>query len=105
MRKHKFENDKIVKILEKKAPLIEEGRNLSKQMDDLNKDLHKIGLKVQKLKDKTAHLMEKESITLGEFEYIASIDTKDGQVVLEIVDAIEEYKAAYRKKVAEQAES
>lgn len=103
MRKHEFENKKIVDILLKKEPLIKEGRELSKKIDDLNKDLHKIGLKVQKLKDKTAHLMEKESITLGEFEYISAIDTKNGKVVLEVVDAIEEYKSAYRKRVAEES--
>lgn len=101
MRKHEFENKKIVDLLDKKAPLIKEGRKLSEEMEKLNKELHKIGLKVQKLKDKTAQLIEKEDITLGEFEYIRTIDTKNGKVVVEIVDAVEEYKSAYRQQKAE----
>lgn len=104
MREINIKNDKILKILEKKGGLIDKGRELTKQIEGLEKERNKVGLQVQKLKDKTAHLMDKEDIKTEEFEYVASVDLKDGEVVLTIKDAIEEYKQAYRERISQKPE-
>ena len=103
MREIKLKNDKLYQLLEKKDVLIKEGREISKRIEKDDQERHKIGLKVQKLKDKTAQLLEKEDIETGEFEYIQQLDVKDGEVVVTVQDSVEEFKKAYLERIKEES--
>lgn len=102
MRKIELNHDKLHQLLSKKDGFIKEGRGLTKQIEDLDKERHKIGLKVEKLKGKVAQYLDKENIQLEEFEYIQALDIKDDKVEVTIMDAIEEYKTAYRDRKSAQ---
>lgn len=97
----KITHDKLYEILKKKEGLIKEGRKISKEIESLEASRNKLGLKVEKLKGKASKCIEKENIETGEFEYLHTLDIKGKDVVVGISDAVEDYKKAYRERVAQ----
>ena len=82
----------------KRKEAVEEGRKLCDDIEKLEKDRQKVGYKLERLKEKTSGIIDKENIELAEFEYIATVKEEDGEVIAEIFDKLEDYKKALREK-------
>ncbi len=93
-----IKNKTLVDLLLKKGALIDDARAISKKIDDLENDRRKVGLQVQKLKDKIIPLVQKETKDLlGEFEEISEVSPKDGEVIITTVDVLENFKRDYKE--------
>ena len=101
-REVELKNAKLFKLLEDKEVLVGKGRELQKDIEEIQKEQRKIGLKLNKVKEKVIPLVEKESekIEIEQFETPAAVDIKDGKAILTILDQIEDTK----KKILEQLE-
>lgn len=106
---HKVKDDDLLKNLREKNLLVNTGRELTKKISDLENDRDKIGLQIQKLKDKIIPVGE-ELIkpVLGEFDMLITIQPeldKDGRetgmIDLEYIDQVEDFKEALRDKMKE----
>lgn len=88
----KIKDKKIAKYLAQKDELIQKGRKLSQEIEKAQKELNKLGLKVQKIKDRVSPLMAKyekqwlEDGTLGEYEVIANVELKGDEIIVAIDD-------------------
>jgi len=98
-----LKNDKLFKILTERGLIFREIEEINKKMMDLDKSRQKLGYKMDKLKDKTVKIIEKEDIKLDEFEYISNIGIENGEIEVTILDQIEEYKKLVREKKNEDA--
>lgn len=96
MRTIKLKSKKLVKILETRAEVLKEAREIQKEVEELQKVQQKLGYKMNKLKDKTTPLVK--DVELEEFEVISTVKLEKGEVVVEIIDQIEEYKKALRER-------
>jgi hypothetical protein len=93
-----FKNKEIVELLTKKETLVKEGREVTKKIDELENDRRKIGLQIQKVKDKVIPLVNKlMEGNLKEFEEIGTVEVKDGELDISIVDVIENFKRDYKE--------
>lgn len=103
MRKHKLNNTKLVKILEERGRVLEEGKQLQKDVESLQKKQQKVGYKMNRLKDKTEPLMkaEQENITLKEFDYIARVFVEKGVSYIEVKNQVDDYIDLLREKANE----
>ena len=104
MRTDTFKNDKMADLLKKKDGFIEKGRALTKVIEEAESDRNKLGLKVQKIKDKMVDLVEKIDIKLDEFEYLRTIELKGKDIEVSIHNAQEEWVEAYREAKKEEKE-
>jgi len=87
-------------LLTKKDKLVNEGRELSKQIEDLETERNKLALQIQKVKDKVIPIVQKEMEgKLGEYEEISEVKTtEDGQVDIAIYDQVEQFKEYLKEK-------
>lgn len=98
----KVQHPELHKLLLEKNKLVQKGRKLTKEIEDLETERNKYGLQIQKLKDQIVPLAEgliKDK--LGEFEMLTMINAVEGKghfVVLEYVDQVEEFKKALTAK-------
>ncbi len=80
---------------------------LLKEKEGLERDRNKIALKVQKLKDKLVPIIQKEvkpmlqakrieEIDMGKYDDIETAKAKDGKVVINTFNHLEEYKKKFR---------
>ena len=93
MRTIELHDKKVEKALAEKARLIEAGREISQQIEDLQTEQNKIGLKVQKIKDDIVLPFAKElKKTLGKYEDLETLKLVHGKIVVEVFDYIERYK-------------
>lgn len=77
-----IKNKKAVKLLKDRAPLIEEGREISKQIDELTERRNKLALKAQKIQDQITKFVEEEIYPeLPEFEYIQNVELRDDKAI------------------------
>ena len=106
---HKVKNDELLGHLRSKNLLVDTGRELTKKISDLETERDKIGLQIQKLKDKIIPVAE-EIIkpVLGEFDMLTMIyPEKDeqgketGMVEMEYIDQVEDFRQALREKMKE----
>lgn len=96
-----LQNDKLKKILEERKSIKIDIDAVVADMVKLEKERLKLGYKMDKLKEKTKVIMDSIFFDLSEFEFIATVDLKNGEPVVEILDQIEEYKKMVREdKVA-----
>lgn len=107
MRTIIIESPKLDEILRERAIIFKEARAINQEMDELDKSRKKCGYKMDKLKDKTAAIIKKENIELGEFEVITNvyIDEKTHKTSADIVDQIEEYTVLLREKITNEKKS
>ena len=98
-------NEKLKSLLNMKAGLNDEWIAMDKDKVALEEKQNKLALKMNRLNDKAQPFYREiiKEIELEEFEEHARlyIDEEDKILKLEIVDKIEEYKLAYRKKKEE----
>jgi len=100
--KVEINNDKLVEILKKRGVVHKEiGVEMEKLMK-IDKEKTKLGYKMEKLKEKTKVIMDKEKIEVGEFEMIARVFLEDGKAYYEVINLIDEYKLALKEKMAEE---
>jgi len=100
MRKIKIENQKLAKILNDRKVIFDEITEANEGIDKLDKHRTKLAYKMNKLKEKTATIIDevKPTFELQEFEIITNISIDNGYPEVEIIDQIEEFKKVLREK-------
>ena len=89
----KLKNDKLYDLLKQKTEAVSEGQAIFKEKEEVEKRLNKAGLKIQKYKDKIVPLVQGLTKNeVGAFEDLVSVNIKDGEIILTIVDKVEEFK-------------
>ena len=99
MRNIQIENDIIKELLVTKEDLVTKGRELTKQINDLESERNKIGLKIQKVKDKIIPAIEKavKPLLENDFEDIESVKIENDKISVNIFDHAEEFKKTFLK--------
>ncbi len=74
--------------------------DLMKQREDKDREMNKIALKVQKIKDKVIPLIKKEVKPLLKTEYddIETAKIKDGKLVITTFNHVEDFKRTFRNR-------
>lgn len=102
-------NNTLKKLLEEKDELVTQGRALTVEIEKLEKERAKIGLQIQKKKDKVIPIVEKMKnsgdIPLEEYDEIESVSIVKGEVEVKLFNHMEEFKKAYAEKVAKEKDS
>ena len=101
MRIIKIENSKLAKILEERGVIFREIGKINEELVKLDKERTKLGYKMDRLKEKTAPIVDGlvPSFELGEFEIVSRVYLNQEQYPeAEIVDVVELYKEDYRKQ-------
>jgi len=91
-------------MVEKKGEMVEQGRSLSRQAEDLATQHEKVVEQLTEHADKVNNLKleilrRTEKLArklLGEFELPVTTVLKDGKVVLEVTEALEEFKDSFK---------
>lgn len=92
-------NNTLKKLLEEKEELVNQGRALTVEIEKLEKDRAKIGMQIQKRKDKIIPLVEKEvKPKLGEYEDIETVTLEKGEIVVKVFNHLEEFKKAFAER-------
>lgn len=92
-------NNTLKKLLEEKEELVKQGRELTVQIEKLEKERAKIGLQIQKKKDKIIPLVDKEvRPNLVEYEDIETVVLEKGEIKVTVFNHLEEFKKAYKEK-------
>lgn len=74
-------------------------QNLMKEREEKERERNKIALKVQKIKDRVVPLIQKEvKPLLKEYEDIETARTKNGKVVINTFNHLEEFKRKFKSK-------
>ena len=105
MRTITITSEDIKDLIIKKGEIVTRGREITKQKEELDTELNKCGLQVNKINDKLIPLVNGYGIELGEFEQIESVKLEGEELVVSIFDQVEEYKEAIleaKKKKAEE---
>lgn len=94
------QDKKIAELVKEYKGLAVDINNKVDEITEKEEERNKIALQIQKIKDKLAPLTEK--ITegeIGEFETITNVQVNDnGDIEIDIADAVEEFKIAFKKK-------
>lgn len=91
-----IEDEKIKAIPEE---MVKKHYSLRDKREQLELDRNKIGLKIQKIKDRVIPLIKKEvKPLLKEYEDIESSKVKGDEVIIETFDYIEQYKKSFKKR-------
>jgi len=94
------QDKKIAALLLEKKGLIEQGRELSKQIEILETDRNKLALRVQKIKDKIVPFAKRiKKDELGRYEDISSIELAGENIVITTFDYMTEYKKVLEDKI------
>jgi len=99
-----IQNKDLYKLLTDKDKLVNEGREISKQIDDLEKERNKLAMQIQKLKDKVIPIVQKEMEgKLNEYEEISEVKSTEveGEVEISTYDQVEQFKEFLKEKKAE----
>lgn len=103
-----IKNKKLAALINKRAPLIEEGREMSKQIDELTEKRNKVALQAQKIQDKITPIIEKEVYPhLTEGEFIESVSLKGDVIEVKTYNHIEavaeEIKKRWKSEIQDKA--
>ena len=102
--KYFLRDKKLTKVLEKRNVLLKSSKAFVQKIEDIQKELSKIGYKIEPLKEKTADIIKENESTikqgspLEEFEYIATVGLEKGVPMVEVKDQIEDYKEMLREE-------
>jgi len=105
MRIECFKNKRISKLLKTKDKYIQAGRVLSKKQEEIEQELKKLALQVQKIKDVVTPLVNEKikELNLSELDEVAKVSVVGDEIELEVYDVVEEFTKNYLKKKREQA--
>ena len=95
--KGKINNDEIKSLLIKKDKIINEWREVSAKIEELERQLDSLAHRVQKIKDKVVPMVNEElkNVYPSEFHEATKVEIIDGEIVYELVDRIELFKESY----------
>lgn len=95
-----YKNDKAVELIKEFKLLSTEVATLTDQIMKLEEERNKIAIKGQKIKDKLNPIVLKLTTKdTGEFDIVTKVETNDqGELVVEFVDALEDWKKAYKER-------
>ncbi len=100
-----IKNKELSALLIKKSGLVDQGRELSKAIEKLENDRRKVGLQIQKLKDKILPLVAKLTIDkLVEFEEISTVDIKGDEIEIKTFNVVDDFKKDYLEAKKKQTE-
>lgn len=100
MRTQIIKNDKLKEILTERGHIFKEIGVINEQLMELDKERTKLGYKMDKLKNKTQDIMNKEKIEVSPYEIITRIYLNDKhENEVEILDKLEEYKKALDEEI------
>jgi hypothetical protein len=100
MREIIKQDEKIKNILLQRKELIEKGRELSVEIEKLEKERNKLALQAEKLKDKIIPWANKiKKNELDKYENIEQILVDGDNIIIKVFDAIEEYKKVLDEKI------
>jgi hypothetical protein len=93
----------LLSMVEQKGEMVESGRAISKQMEEMQKQHAKLGddmtaLMAEVNKKKVAIFKRVEKLAkkqLGEFDIPVTTDIQDGKLVLVVTDALAEFKDSF----------
>lgn len=95
----KVKNADLMKWLKAKDTLVTEGREISKQIEDLEAKRNTCGMQIQKFKDKIIPVAEKlVASSLGEFGMLTTITIDKEEIRLDYIDQAEEFIKMLREK-------
>jgi chromosome segregation ATPase len=111
-RKVEFIDKDVKEVLRKRGDVVKKGRvlneqrdKLQKQINELDKELNVLGLKLGQYEDKIKPWVNKELIPLlGDTEDVSTVDVSNDKIVVEIYDKVEEYKEQVIKATQERRE-
>ena len=83
---------KLVDILKEREELAGKIAAINKTQLDMEKDKTKLGYRMDRLKEKTQVIVEKQQIEVPQYHVLTRIYLEDGKAMAEIVDQIDEYK-------------
>jgi DNA anti-recombination protein RmuC len=93
-----IQSKELLKLLQSKSTLVDEGRAITKEIEKLETDRRKVGLQIQKMKDKIIPLVKKLTDgKLGEYEEISTVEPKGDEIIVETVDVVEDFKKQYKE--------
>ncbi len=108
MRTFKIANKDIRALLTERNKWVMKGRKLDGEMRELKEkfdamsvELNKCALQLDKVRDKLIPLVKREVEPLAgleEFEEINSVEINKGELVVEVIDRVEEFKGREREK-------
>lgn len=108
MRTFTIANKEIRKLLTERNKWVIKGRKIDGEMRDIKErfdklaiELNKCALQIDKIKDKLMPVIDKDVTPLAgcaEFEKVNSVEIKDGKLVVEVIDEVEEYIGRLREK-------
>lgn len=92
-----IKSKKLVGLLKEKDVLVTEGRAISKDIEKLENDRRKVGLQIQKVKDKILPMVDElMKDKLQGFEEITTVDIKsEDEVEILVTNVVEDFKKAY----------
>lgn len=98
-KKYVIESPKLTNLITEKNTLLEQGRDLTKQIDKLDQERSVLGHKIQKLKDKIIPLAQElgKPFLHDEFEDFGTIDIENGSPIIEVFSHLETWKEGFRK--------
>jgi len=101
----KINNDKLKVLLEQKEVLVAEGRALTVKIEKLEKERAKVGMQIQKVKDKVIPLVEKlVKPNLKEYEDIETVTLEKGEIEVKVFNHLDEFKKAYAERFTKKEE-
>jgi hypothetical protein len=102
----KLQHPEIYDLHVKMITLIKKGGKLIKEKETMEMELNKLGLQIQKLKDKINPLVKAAVANkLSEFQIVTKVDTKGGnnhEVLITVADQVEDFKKYLREQQAKQ---
>lgn len=96
-----IQNEELKNLLLEKEEVIKKGREIARQIEDLQNDHQKLILEVGQLKDKIVPIVLSEIIT-QKYEAIRTVEVINDEIVVNIVDIREELKQTLDKSYEEE---
>lgn len=95
-----YKNDKAVELIKEFKNLSTEVKKLTDEITKLEEERNKIAIKGQKVKDKLNPIVQKlVKADQGDFDVVTKVECNDkGELVVEFIDALEDWKKAYKER-------
>jgi hypothetical protein len=105
MRYKVLEDEKLKVLIQKKEELANQVKEINEEVEKKNEGLNKLVLKLNRLNEKALPIIKEHqgNEELGEYEEYSRLflDKESGELRLEIIDKIEEYKEFIKQQKVE----
>lgn len=96
-----IQNEELKALLLEKETLVNEGKKLTEKIEKVEKERAKVGLQIQKVKDKIIPLVIGLKLPLGEYEGLKSVEIKGGEIVVEVTNYMDEFIESWKTRDAQ----